>query len=183
MRDVTSIARRSLSSDTVVLWIHDCENELTLDPVAFAAFLRSIVDAGCRYFWVVLNKQGVQSASKEALNNLRQRYEAVLWKFRDEASGRVRARKSRVSLSTSEDLFDILDEMHIAVWEGDGQFGIPELLLRSGLDKTSSNSATIYEEGPRETVETAIAKDTTDPDTFWSQFLVGTLTIGTTTLT
>ncbi|KAL4794322.1 hypothetical protein BDV19DRAFT_197025 [Aspergillus venezuelensis] len=66
--------------------------------------------------------------------------------------------------------------MHTVVGSEKMKSGIPELVPRSGHNRTCANSATAYEEGPQGIIETAIAEDTIEPDTFWTLFLTGTLT-------
>ncbi|KAL4924793.1 GTPase domain-containing protein [Aspergillus undulatus] len=168
-RDLMPIAREGLAPNTIVLWLHDCQNEPTLDPVMFAMFLREIVDVGCRFFWLVLNKQDVDGVDMETIGNLRQSYEAVFWKFRDEVSGKVLGRGQKVSSKTGEGLWDVLDEMHPPATGLKVKPGPPMRERKeAGWSQGSADNL-------QSVIEISVSEETLDPDTFWKLFLGGEL--------
>lgn len=155
-----------LSPSTLVLWLHDCESDID-PPEEFPALLHEMVEAGCRYIWVGLNKQDGCKVGKETLDYIRQAYQEEFAKYDDKLSKRI-LRQRLCPKVGNDDTFEVLEEIYTTVMNVslEPPKQVDPVLERKQLEVMEQNP-----EGQQLLLETAITNDTLDTDTFCELFL------------
>lgn len=72
-----------------------------------------MVERGCRYIWVGLNKQDSPDVSKQVVQEARQKYEEEFAKYNDALSWRVLTHK--LSSKTGVGVFEVLEDIYQTV--------------------------------------------------------------------
>ncbi|KAL2867711.1 uncharacterized protein BJX67DRAFT_76762 [Aspergillus lucknowensis] len=163
---------RALAPHILVVWLHDCTTD-DWPPCGFLGLLKQMVDSGCRYIWVGLNKQDSPHASVERVEEARRKYAEELAKYKDQISSKV----VTLSAKTGEGVPEVLADIHQTVVKvklpppgvGDEE-GKMEKAVRG--DTTVERLTT--EDLPH-LVEEEIFRDALDADAFWAPFLKGDL--------
>lgn len=160
------ILRQHLSPNTLVLWLHDCESGID-PPEEFPALLHEMVEAGCRYIWVGLNKQDGQKVGKETLDGIRHAYQGEFAKYDDKLSKRIL--RQRLCLKAgNDDTFEVLEEIYTTVMNVSLE---PPKQVDPELERKQRETMEQTPEGQQLLLETAITNDALDADSFWELFV------------
>ncbi|KAL2859439.1 hypothetical protein BJX68DRAFT_226252 [Aspergillus pseudodeflectus] len=170
---------RELNPSLLLLWLHDCTRNEDGVPDMFERVLHEMVQAGCRFIWVGLNKQDDPGVDSKTVQDARQMYEEVLLKYNGKITWKVFSNK--LSGKTGEGAVEILEEFHETV-QRVKLVQQSEVAHESDKEKESRAEqeprpdADLSTEQLHTRLEEHIARDTLTADAFWTAFLAGELT-------
>ncbi|RAK88554.1 hypothetical protein BO79DRAFT_265819 [Aspergillus costaricaensis CBS 115574] len=167
---------RELAPNTLVVWLHDCSTK-EWPPWKFRSLLDQMVERGCRYIWVGLNKQDSPDVSKEVVQEGRQKYEEEFAKYNDALSWRVLRHK--LSSKTGVGVFEVLEDIYQTVKRVNLEPAKEDKRDKKGTVISDSTDEELTTEQLQHRIEREITGDTFDPDTFWASFLKGELPVWT----
>ncbi|GAQ44007.1 hypothetical protein AKAW_10719 [Aspergillus niger] len=170
------LIRRELAPNTLVVWLHDCSIK-EWPPWKFRNLLDQMVERGCRYIWVGLNKQDSPDVSKEVVQKARRKYEEELAKYNDALSWRVLTHK--LSSKTGVGVFEVLEDIYQTVKRVNLEPAKEDKRDKKGTVISDSTDEELTTEQLQHRVGKEIAGDTLDADAFWTSFLNGDLPVWT----
>ncbi|KAL3471614.1 hypothetical protein BJX99DRAFT_250326 [Aspergillus californicus] len=162
--------RQMLSPETLVVWLHDCGRETKLSGM-FSLVLEEMAKAGCRYIWVVCNKQDLPGSERK-VQEAQQMYQLQFVLLKGELRGRFLT--NNVSAKTGMGVYEVLEELQLAVRK-------VNLGSSKRLEEPANQSEREIKMEPEpvkdttSVVEEEISQDTLEPDIFWERFLSGDL--------
>ncbi|KAI5464985.1 hypothetical protein BGZ63DRAFT_350120 [Mariannaea sp. PMI_226] len=168
---IRPLIRHYIVKDRFIVFIHDCHDAERLDYSLehLHAGAQWMIDAGCRYMWVLFNKQDLlPPAERESIvGGLRTRFEAELKQYQDKISVKI------------------MDTPGLSAVSGD-QLDVVMNDIRDTLQGTSKSSqkstkdqVAKLEQGPSEMELVERIKvanqNSIGPDQFWKSFMSGDL--------
>ncbi|KAH1315122.1 hypothetical protein KXV68_006714 [Aspergillus fumigatus] len=164
---------RELAPHTLVLWLHDCSTEDDWPPWKFRSLLEQMVERGCRYIWVGLNKQDSPDVSEESVQEARRKYEEEFAKYKDDLSWKVLTHK--LSAKTGVGVSEVLKDIYQAVKRANLEPPKEDKQDKTGTVISDSSDEKLTTEQLQRRIEKEVTGDTIDPDAFWTSFLEGDL--------
>ncbi|PYH64362.1 uncharacterized protein BO88DRAFT_491541 [Aspergillus vadensis CBS 113365] len=165
---------RELAPHTLVVWLHDCSTE-EWPPWRFRNLLDQMVERGCRYIWVGLNKQDSPDVSKEVVQKARRKYEEELVKYKDEISWKVLTHN--LSSKAGVGVFEVLEDIYQTVKRVNLEPAKEDKRDKKGTVISDSTDEDLTTEQLQLRIGKEITGDTFDPDAFWTSFLNGDLPV------
>ncbi|PYH35364.1 uncharacterized protein BO87DRAFT_458085 [Aspergillus neoniger CBS 115656] len=145
--------------------------------VKFRSLLDQMVERGCRYIWVGLNKQDSPDVSKEVVQEARRKYEEELAKYKDEISWKVLTHN--LSSKTGVGVFVVLEDIYQTVKRVNLEPAKEGKRDKKGTVISDSTDEELTTEQLQHRVGKEITGDTLDADAFWTSFLNGDLPVWT----
>lgn len=168
---IRPLIRHYISQDRFIIFVHDCTDTERLDYSLeqLHAGAQWMLDAGCRYMWVLFNKQDVlPPAEKESIvDDLRARFESELSQYQDKFCAKIMDTPG-LSAATGAQLDVVMRDVR-------------ETLQKTPkpVQKSTQEQIAKLEQGPseQELVERIKTLNTTSlgPDEFWRSFMRGEL--------
>ncbi|KAG2001607.1 hypothetical protein GB937_010050 [Aspergillus fischeri] len=163
---------RELAPHTLVVWLHDCSTE-EWPPWKFRSLLEQMVERGCRYIWVGLNKQDSPNVSEELVQEARRKYEEEFAKYKDDLSWKVLTHK--LSAKTGVGVAEVLEDIYQAVKRVNLEPAKEDNRDKTGTVISDSTDEKLTTEQLQHRIEKEVTADTLDPGAFWTSFLKGNL--------
>ncbi|PCG94262.1 Small GTPase superfamily, ARF/SAR type [Penicillium occitanis (nom. inval.)] len=163
---------RELAPHTLVLWLHDCSTK-EWPPWKFRGLLEQMVERGCRYIWVGLNKQDSPDVSGELIQEARRKYEEEFAKYKDDLSWKVLTHK--LSPKTGVGVSEVLEDIYQAVKRVNLEPAKEGKRDKKTTVISDSTDEILTTEQLQHQIEKNITGDTFDPGAFWTSFLKGDL--------
>ncbi|OJZ82624.1 hypothetical protein ASPFODRAFT_142152 [Aspergillus luchuensis CBS 106.47] len=167
---------RELAPHTLVVWLHDCSIK-EWPPRKLRSLLDQMVERGCRYIWVGLNKQDSPDVSKEVVQEARRKYEKEFAKYEEDISWKVLTHK--LSSKTGVGVFEVLEDIYQIVKKVNLEPAKEDKWDKKGTVISDVTDEELTTEQLQHRIEREITGDTFDPDTFWTSFLKGELPVWT----
>lgn len=168
---IRPLIRHYITPDKFILFVHDCTDPDRLDYSLeqLHAGAQWMVDAGCRYMWVLFNKQDLLPPGERdsIVNGLRARFESELSPYKHSFCAKIMDTPG-LSAATGEQLDEAMRDVRETLQK------IPKRPAQKKQDEVAK-----AEQGPseQELIERIkmLSAESLGPDEFWQAFVKGEL--------